>query len=126
MKEAVLRRKIQEKMREEHENHITWSVTSTQCGKKMVLCLLFCVIMHIEQEALFRQVHFGDEPVSEKYSRQLAEEQEKQKYTVRFDLDVLNTINLHGKNQPRGNKEMFNIRRICSVKFKLLRHPPQR
>lgn len=29
MKEAVLRRKIREKMREEHENHIRWSVTST-------------------------------------------------------------------------------------------------
>lgn len=111
MKEAVLRRKIQEKMREEHENHIRWSVTSTQCEKKMVLCLLFCVIMHIEQEASFRQVHLGEEPVSEKYRRQLAEEQEKaqQKYTVRLDPDVLNTINLHGKNQPRGNKEMLNI-----------------
>lgn len=79
MKEAVLRRKIQEKMREEHENHIRWSVTSTQCEKKMVLCLLFCVIMHIEQEALFRQVHLGEEPVSEKYRRQLAEEQEEAK-----------------------------------------------
>lgn len=43
MKEAVLRRKIQEKMREEHENHIRWSVTSTQCEKKngfvfIILC----------------------------------------------------------------------------------------
>lgn len=80
----------------------------------MVLCLLFCVIMHIEQEALFRQVHLGEEPVSENYRRQL---KTQQKCTVRIDPDVLNTIDLHGKNQPCGNKEMFDIQRIFSVKF---------
>lgn len=119
MKEAVLRRKIQEKMREEHENHIRWSVTSTQCEKKMVLCLLFCVIMHIEQEASFRQVHLGEEPVSEKYRRQLAEEQQKaqQKYTVRLDPDVLNTINLHGK---KGGfwANCFNFKGIFNCHFR--------
>lgn len=47
--------------------------------------------MHIEQEVLFRQVHLGQEPVSEKYRRQLAEEREmaQQKYMVRFDANVL-------------------------------------
>lgn len=44
--------------------------------------------MHIEQEVSFRQVHLGKEPVSGKYRRQVAEEREQQKYTVRFDPNV--------------------------------------
>lgn len=67
-----------------------------------MLCLLSWVIRHIEQDVSFRQVHLGEEPVSEKYRRQLEEEREKarQKYTVRFEPEVLNAISLHGENQP--------------------------
>lgn len=96
MKETALMRKIQEKIKEEHDNRIRWLVKSAcvVCGfsvARIQYRVFYHVIMHIEQELSFRQVHIGKEPVCEKYRRQLAEEREmaQQRYTVRCDPNVL-------------------------------------